>query len=168
VKDVISGFFILLEDQYGVGDVIRVGEHAGTVEQMSLRATVLRNLEGQVHVIPNGGIQTVTVLSKEWARAVVDITIGYKEDMDEVFRTLDRISERLYKEWPDRVLERPSILGIEDMNTDGIKIRVVAKTPPLKQWDVMREWRRRIKEEFGRRGIEFSQRTLWAEKVKEG
>src|SRR5262249_8620343 len=79
VKDVISGFFILLEDQYGVGDVIKVGEHSGVVEHMSLRATVLRNLEGQVHVIPNGTIQAVTVLTKEWARAVVDVTVGYSE-----------------------------------------------------------------------------------------
>ncbi len=160
VKDVISGFFILFEDQFGVGDVIRVGEHAGTVEQMSLRATVLRNLEGQVHVIPNGSIQTVTVLTKEWARAVVDVTVAYKENLDDVFLSLDRVSERLYKEWPDRVLERPAILGVEDLSLDGIKIRLIVKTPPLKQWDVMREWRKRIKEEFDRCGIEVPQRAV--------
>ena len=77
VKDVISGFFILLEDQYSVGDVIRVGTSSGVVERMSLRATVLRNLEGRVHIIPNGTIQTVTVLTKEWARAVVEVTVSY-------------------------------------------------------------------------------------------
>ena len=164
VKDVISGFFILLEDQFGVGDVIRVGEHSGTVEQMSLRATVLRNLEGQVHVIPNGSIQTVTVLTKEWARAVVDVTVAYKESLDEVFQALGRVGERLYNDWPDRVLERPAILGVEDLSTDGVKIRLIAKTSPLKQWDVMRDWRKRIKEEFDRSGIEMPQRGVLSEK----
>jgi len=164
VKDVISGFFILLEDQFGIGDVIRVGEHSGTVEQMSLRATVLRNLEGQVHVIPNGSIQTVTVLTKEWARAVVDVTVAYKESLDEVFKALGRVGERLYKDWPDRILERPAILGVEDLSTDGVKIRLIAKTSPLKQWDVMRDWRKRIKEEFDRSGMEMPQRGVLSEK----
>jgi small conductance mechanosensitive channel len=167
VKDVISGFFILLEDQFGVGDVIRVGEHSGTVEQMSLRATVLRNLEGQVHVIPNGSIQTVTVLTKEWARAVVDVTVAYKESLDEVFQTLGRVGERLYNDWPDRLMERPAILGVEDLSMDGVKIRLIAKTLPLKQWEVMREWRKRIKEEFDRSGIEVPQRGVLSEKGSE-
>jgi small conductance mechanosensitive channel len=162
VKDVISGFFILLEDQYGVGDVIKVGEHSGVVEHMSMRATVLRNLEGQVHVIPNGNIQTVTVLTKEWARAVVDVTVGYRESLEKVFRVLERVGDRLHEEWPDRVTEKPTILGIEQLGQDGVVIRCVTKTPPMKQWDVTREWRRRIKEEFDRQGIEIpiSQRTV--------
>ena len=78
VKDVISGFFILFEDQYGVGDVVKIGDLSGVVERMTLRVTVLRNLEGQVHVIPNGNIHTVTVMTKEWARAVVDVTVSLK------------------------------------------------------------------------------------------
>src|SRR5438552_13319066 len=77
VKDVISGFFILLEDQYGVGDVVKIGDFTGVVEHMTLRSTVLRNLEGQVHVVPNGNIQTVTVVTKEWARAVLDVVIRH-------------------------------------------------------------------------------------------
>jgi moderate conductance mechanosensitive channel len=155
VKDVLSGFFILLEDQYGVGDVIKVGDHSGVVERMTLRATVLRNLEGQVHVIPNGNIQTVTVLTKEWARAVVDITVSYRENVEAVFRVLQKIGDRLHEDWPDRVTEKPSILGIEQLGAEGITIRCVTKTPPMKQWDVMREWRKRIKEEFERQGIEL-------------
>jgi small conductance mechanosensitive channel len=155
VKDVISGFFILLEDQYGVGDVIKIGEHSGMVEHMSLRATVLRNLEGQVHVIPNGSIQSVTVMTKEWARAVLDVTISYSEDLENVFRVLERIGDSLHQDWPDRITEKPSILGIEELGPAGIKIRSVAKTLPLQRIDVMREWRRRIKEEFERQGIQF-------------
>src|SRR5262245_9360460 len=162
VKDVVSGFFILFEDQYGVGDVIKVGEHSGIVERMSMRATVLRNLEGQVHVIPNGNIQTVTVLTKEWARAVVDVTVGYRENLEKVFRVLERIGDRLHEDWPDRVTEKPTMLGIEQLGQDGVIIRCVSKTPPMKQWEVMREWRRRIKEEFERQGIEIpvTQKTV--------
>src|SRR3989441_2789708 len=84
VKDVISGFFILFEDQFGVGDVVKIGDFSGVVERMTLRATVLRNLEGQVHVVPNGNIQNVTVMTKEWARAVLDITVPHKEDLARV------------------------------------------------------------------------------------
>ena len=111
VKDVISGFFILLEDQYGVGDVIKIADHSGMVEHMSLRATVLRNLEGQVHVIPNGTIQSVTVMTKEWARAVIDITVGYREDLDKIFQVLERVGDSLHEDWPDRVTERPRSRG---------------------------------------------------------
>src|SRR5881396_368722 len=85
VKDVISGFFILFEDQFGVGDVVKIGDFSGVVERMTLRATVLRNLEGQVHVVPNGNIPHVTVMTKEWARAVLDITVPHKQELSKVF-----------------------------------------------------------------------------------
>src|SRR5207247_3366426 len=88
VKDVISGFFILFEDQFGVGDVVKVGDFSGVVERMTLRATVLRNLEGQVHVVPNGNIQNVTVMTKEWARAVIDVTVRHEEELGKVFEVL--------------------------------------------------------------------------------
>src|SRR5438552_233156 len=153
VKDVISGFFILFEDQYGVGDVVKIGDLSGVVERMTLRATVLRNLEGQVHVIPNGTIHTVTVLTKEWARAVVDVTVPYDQELAKVFEVLQRIGSRLAQDWPDRILEQPAILGVEKLDDTGVTIRQIVKTPAFKQSDVMREWRRRIKEEFDRSGI---------------
>ncbi len=156
VKDVISGFFILFEDQFGVGDVVRIGEFSGVVERMTLRVTVLRNIEGQVHVIPNGNIQSVTVMTKEWSRAVVDVNVSYHERLDEVLSVLERIGEQLYRDWPDRLMESPQVLGVEELGIDGVKIRLIVKTPPLKQWEVMREWRRRIKDEFDRRGLEMS------------
>jgi small conductance mechanosensitive channel len=159
VKDVFSGFFILLEDQFGVGDVVRIGDHAGVVEHMTLRVTVLRNLEGEVHVIPNGYIQVVTVLTKDWARAVVDVTVAYKEDLDRVFQLLQKVGARLAKDWPDRVTEAPAVLGVEKLAADGVTIRMVARTPPMKQWDVVREWRRRIKDEFDKAGVEVPQRS---------
>src|SRR5262249_34361279 len=101
VKDVISGFFILFEDQFGVGDVVKIGEFSGVVERMTLRATVLRNLEGQVHVVPNGNIQNVTVMTKEWARAVLDVTVRYEEELKKIFDALERVGGRLAQDWPD-------------------------------------------------------------------
>lgn len=167
VKDIISGFFILLEDQFGVGDVVRIGDLAGSVERMTLRVTVLRNLEGQVHVIPNGNIQNVTVMTKDWSRAVIDVTVAYKEKIEAVTLLLEQIGEQLHRDWPDRVAERPQILGVEELGADGIRIRMIAKTPPMKQWEVMREWRKRIKNEFDRQGIEipFQQRTVWFQRA---
>jgi small-conductance mechanosensitive channel len=160
VKDVISGFFILFEDQYGVGDVVKIGDQSGVVERMTLRATVLRNLEGQVHVIPNGNIHTVTVMTKEWARAVVDVTVVMKEDLSNVFQVLNRINIRLAQDLSHEILEKPTLLGVERLDDSGVTIRVIVKTPPLKQADVAREWKRRIKDEFDRAGIEFASRGV--------
>jgi small-conductance mechanosensitive channel len=157
VKDVISGFFILFEDQFGVGDIVRIADLSGVVEGMTLRSTVLRNLEGQVHVIPNGNIQTVTVLTREWARAVVDVTVAHSADLAKVFGVLQKIGLRLARDLPDQVLEQPMILGVEKLGETGVTIRLIVKTPPFKQFDVMREWRRRIKEEFDSAGIALAQ-----------
>ena len=160
VKDVISGFFILFEDQFGVGDVVKIGDFSGVVERMTLRATVLRNLEGQVHVVPNGNIPHVTVMTKEWARAVLDITVPHKEELARVFEVLQSIGTRLAQEWPDRVLEMPAILGVEKLDDSGVMIRSIVKTPPFKQREVLREWRRRVKDEFDRAGIDLTQKPV--------
>jgi small conductance mechanosensitive channel len=160
VKDVISGFFILFEDQFGVGDVVRIGDFSGVVERMTLRSTVLRNLEGQVYVVPNGNIQNVTVMTKEWARAVLDVTVPHKEELARVFDVLQKVGSRLAQDWPDRVLEQPSVLGVERLDDSGVTIRSIVKTPPFKQAEVLREWRRRVKDEFDRAGIEFAQKSV--------
>jgi len=159
VKDVISGFFILSEDQFGVGDVVKIGDFSGVVERMTLRATVLRNLEGQVHVVPNGNIQNVTVMTKEWARAVLDLTIPHEEPIGRTFEVLERVGNRLAQDWPDRVLDRPTILGVEKIDDSGVTVRSIVKTPPFKNADVLREWRLRAIEEFDRAGIRFAQRA---------
>ena len=158
VKDVISGFFILFEDQFGVGDVVKIGDFSGVVERMTLRATVLRNLEGQVHVVPNGNIQNVTVMTKEWARAVLDLTFPHEEPIGRTLEVLERVGERLAEDWPDSVLEQPMILGVEKIDDSGVTIRSIVKTPPFKNADVLREWRLRAKEEFDRAGIRFAQK----------
>src|SRR5947209_3170162 len=110
VKDVISGFFILFEDQFGIGAVVKIGDFAGVVERMTLRATVLRNLEGHVYVVPNGNIQHVIVMTKEWARAVLDATVVQNEQLGRVFDVLQKTAAKLAQDWPDRVLEQPVVL----------------------------------------------------------
>ena len=158
VKDVISGFFILFEDQFGVGDVVRIGDFSGSVERMTLRATVLRNLEGHVYVVPNGNIQNVTVMTKGWARAVLDITVRHEEQLAKVFETLQRVGTKLAKDLPDRVVDKPTVLGVEKLDDSGVTIRCIVKTPPFKQAEVLREWRRRVKDEFDSSGIQFAQK----------
>ena len=159
VKDFISGFFILFEDQFGIGDAVKIGDFSGVVERMTLRATVLRNLEGQVYIVPNGNIHTVTVMTKGWARAVMDVTVPHSEGLGKVFDVLQRTGARLAQDWPDRVLEQPAILGVEKLDDSGVTIRSIVKTPPFKQAEVLREWRRRIKDDFDGAGIRFAQRT---------
>jgi small-conductance mechanosensitive channel len=153
VKDFISGFFILLEDQYAVGDVVRIADRDGIVERMTLRATTLRNAEGQAHIIPNGNIQTVTVLAREWARAVVDITVSHQESLERVRAALSRAGARLVTDLKGGIVEEPNFLGIESLADGGVTLRLSVQTEPLKQSKVKREWLLRIKEEFDRDGI---------------
>jgi small conductance mechanosensitive channel len=171
VKDVISGFFIILENQYRIGDVIEVAGVSGLVESVSLRRTVLRDLEGKVHTIPNGEIKIVSNLSKEWARSVLDVGISYREDVDHVIEILQQIGSELVAEepWKSAILEPLQIFGVERFGDSQLVIRVVVKTAPLKQWEVGRELRKRIKIRFDEKGIQipFPHRVLiWGDKNK--
>ncbi len=168
VRDVIGGFFIILENQYRIGDVIQVAGVSGMVESLSLRRTVLRDLDGRVHTIPNGEIKIVSNLSKEWSRAVLDVGVSYRENIDQVIEILSQIGEELYREEPFKsaILEPLQILGVEQFGESQIIIRMMIKTIPLKQWEVGRELRRRIKIRFDEKGIEipFPHRVLlWGE-----
>ena len=171
VKDVISGFFIILENQYRIGDVIEAAGVSGLVESVSLRKTVLRDLEGKVHTIPNGEIKIVSNLSKEWSRSVLDIGISYREDIDKVIDLLSQIGRELEAEEPYKsaILEPLQILGLERFGESQSVIRIMVKTVPLKQWDVGRELRKRIKKRFDEQGIQipFPHRVLlWGDKEK--
>ena len=171
VKDVISGFFIILENQYRIGDAIEAAGVSGLVESVSLRRTVLRDLEGKVHTIPNGEIKIVSNLSKEWARSVLDVGISYREDVDHVIDLLEQIGRELAAEepWKSAILEPLQIFGVERFGDSQLVIRMVVKTVPLKQWEVGRELRRRIKNRFDEKGIQipFPHRVLiWGDKEK--
>jgi small conductance mechanosensitive channel len=155
VKDVLAGFFVILEDQYGVGDVVRIGNQEGVVEDMTLRVTVLRSGGGEVHVVPNGTIQSVTVLSKDWRRVLVDVPVSAKMELGRVFGVLGKVGDALAKELPGHVLDAPAVVGVERLSATGIVVRVGAQTPPARHGELIHEWRRRIKEAFDREGIEM-------------
>ncbi|HEU4883489.1 MAG TPA: mechanosensitive ion channel family protein [Longimicrobium sp.] len=168
VKDVISGLFMLFENQFGVGDVIRIEGVSGAVEKMTLRVVVLRDVHGVVHIVPNGEIKKVSNLTRSWSRAVLDVGVAYKEDPDHVMAVLREVGAELYEDekWRPLLVEPVEVPGIENLADSAVTIRVMAKTLPLKQWDVARELRRRIKIRFDRDGIEIPyphQTVYWGE-----
>jgi moderate conductance mechanosensitive channel len=166
IRDFISGFFILLENQYRVGDVIRAAGVSGQVEDMNLRITVLRDLEGVAHFIPNGEIKVVSNLAKEWSRAVVNVGVAYKEDLDRVVSVLNNVGQDLSRDpiFGQGILEPPQVLGVENFGDSQVTLRIVTKTRPLKQWETARELRKRIKAAFDREGIEmpFPHRVVYS------
>jgi len=157
IKDIIAGFFILMEDQFHVGDVIQAAGVSGQVEKMTLRMTIVRDLNGAVHFIPNGEIKVATNLTKEWSRAVLEVGVSYEEDVDRVSHVLAEIGQSLADDetFGKLVLEPPQVLGVEALADSQVTIRILAKTLPLKQWEVAREFRRRIKVRFDREGIQI-------------
>jgi moderate conductance mechanosensitive channel len=165
MKDLISGAFMLAEGQFAVGDVVKVGETAGLVEKITLRTLVLRDVSGVVHVIPNGSINTLSNMTKSWSRAVLEIGVAYKEDVDRVMEVMLDEATRMYEdpEWAPVIVEEPVVPGVERFDDSAVTIRVMFKTLPLKQWDVGRQYRRRIKNRFDAEGIEipFPHRTMY-------
>ena len=164
VKDLIAGFFLLLENQFGVGDIIDVdNKHSGTVEHMTLRITQIRDLEGRAHYLPNGTITQVVVLSKEYARALVDVEVNNDQDVDRVMELLRSLGQELRTDRPDTVLEPTEVRGIEAMNATGCTIRTLTKTAPGLQWEIARELRRRILIRFKQEGVAMPlpQRVVW-------
>lgn len=165
IKDIINGFFILLEDQYGVGDVITVGDVSGLVENMNLRITQLRNEEGRLITIPNSAITIVQNMSKEWSRVALRVDVAYSADIDKALAVVDQVAQDMSHApyWQEVILEKPLVLGIDKLDYMGTTISLWIKTQPLKQWEVAREYRRRLKQAFDRAGIAIGvpQQSLW-------
>ncbi|HUZ02871.1 MAG TPA: mechanosensitive ion channel family protein [Thermomicrobiaceae bacterium] len=155
IKDLIGGFFILLENQFGVGDVITVGSYSGLVEHLSLRRTGLRATDGSVIVIPNGDIRAVTNMTKGWSRAVVDVPISYEDDVDHALEVLRGLVATLEDDpqLGDAVLGPAEIPGVESFGPYQVTLRMLVKTRPMEQWRVQRELRRRIKLALAAAGI---------------
>ncbi len=178
VKDFLAGIFILLEDQYGIGDVVDLRDSVGspgamgTVEVISLRTTRLRDVEGTVWHVPNGEIRTAGNKSQQWARSLLDIGVAYDTDIAHATRVLKAVADGL---WSDDgfgrfILEEPEVWGLENFGADQLTLRMVLKVSPAKQWAVNRELRARIKAAFDAEGITipFPQRTVWVRTEGDG
>jgi small-conductance mechanosensitive channel len=170
VKDFLAGIFIVVEDQYGVGDIIDVGELSntlvsGTVEAVSLRSTKLRSVNGTVWHVPNGAVLRVGNMSQQWARAVLDVSVAYGSDLEVAQAEIKRVADELWHdpEWSGQVLEEPEVWGVEELAPDGVTIRLVVKTLPAEQFKVLRELRARLKTALDTAGVEIPtvQRTVW-------
>jgi moderate conductance mechanosensitive channel len=165
VRDFLSGFFMLVEDQYGVGDIVDVGEVTGEVEAVTLRVTRVRDLNGTVWHVPNGTIERVGNMSQDWARAVLDVGVAYGTDLDLAQQVVQAAAEELWRdpEWENKFVEEPEVWGIDRFDADAIVVRLVIKTKPAEQWGVARALRRRLWTALQENGIEipFQQRTVW-------
>jgi small conductance mechanosensitive channel len=158
VSDFLSGIFMIFEDQYGVGDVVDLGEAIGTVEAVGLRVTRLRDVEGTVWYVRNGEIVRVGNSSQNWARTVVDVPLGHDQDLYRVQEVLKDIAHDVWEdeEFKKVIIEEPEVWGVQDLTPDWITVRVTLKTAPLEQWAVAREMRERIKARFDHEGIELA------------
>lgn len=165
IRDYFTGFLILLENQYGINDVVKLGDTAGLVENITLRVTRLRSLDGSVHFIPNGTIGVVTNMTHEYSRAVFDIGVAYKEEVDKVMGVLMELATamRTDPKFGPLILDDPEMLGVDAFADSAVVIRFRIKTLPLQQWNVKRELLRRIKNRFDKDGIEipFPHRTVF-------
>ncbi len=165
VKDFLSGVFMLLEDQYGVGDVIDAGDTVGVVEEVKLRTTQVRDINGTLWHIPNGEIRRVANMSQDWGQAVLDIEVAYDTNIGEAMAVIKQVADGMWREQlPNAtIIAEPTIAGVQSFGESAIAIRLMAKTEPGEQFAAARELRGRLKEALDQAGIEipFPQRTVW-------
>lgn len=164
VRDIITGFFIISENQYRIGDVINIGGVSGVVEDITLRVTTLRDMDGTVHHIPHGEIKTVSNLTKQFSKINLNIRVAYSADLNQVIAVVNRVGTTLAAEnyWKDLILETPTFLRVDGLDDSAVNIKITGITQPSKQWEVAGELRKRIKEAFDADGIEipFPQRVI--------
>jgi len=165
IRDVISGLFIILENQYRIGDVININGTGGLVEDISLRMTTIRDMNGTVHHIPHGEIKIVSNLSKNFARVNLDIGVAYNSEISHIIDTINRTGNELAEDplYKDSILKPPQFLRVDEFAESAIIVKVVGETKPLKQWEISGEFRKRIKIAFDKEGIEipFPQRVIY-------
>ena len=155
VKDIINGFFVLFEDQYGVGDHVTIGEFSGIVESIGIRTTILRDFTGDLHLIPNGSVLEVTNHSRGDIRFIVDVEIAYEENIDEAIEVIKRASALFNKKHQDKLRGEIEVLGVLSLNASGVTIRVIGRAEPLSQWEMERELRKDIKVALDEANIEI-------------
>lgn len=157
VKDVIAGLFIVMENQYRVGDVVRIADIAGLVEEINLRRTVLRDLDGIVHVVPNGEIRVASNFTKEWSRVNLNISVAYGTELDRAIAVINRVCQEMAAEpqWAPLILKTPQVLRVDKLGDSGIELKILGDTKPIRQWDVMGEIRKRVARAFAEEDIEI-------------
>lgn len=157
VKDVITGFFIILENQYRIGDVITIEGINGTVEDISLRVTTLRDANGTVHYIPHGEVKKVSNFTRNFARINFNVGVSYDANLDHVIAVINKLGNELANDpqWKDSINKAPFFLRVDALDTSSVNIKITGETKPQKQWDVTGELLKRIKETFDKEGIEF-------------
>jgi small-conductance mechanosensitive channel len=157
VRDLIAGIFVILENQYRVGDVVKVADIVGMVEEVNLRRTVLRDLDGVLHHVPNGEIRVASNYTRRFARVNLNISVSYGTDLDHAIRVINRVGKKLAedKDWGERILNAPRVLRVNKLGDSGIDIKILGDVKPLAQWDVMGELRLRLKKAFDKEGIEI-------------
>jgi len=171
VRDIISGFFILLENQVRAGDVAIINGTGGLVEKIELRTITLRDFSGVVHVLQNGKINTISNMTKEWSAMVFDIGVAYKENVDDVIKVMQEVGEKMLTdpEYKEKIKEPLEIFGLDKFDDSAIVIKARLKTVPGDQWTLGREYRKRLKKAFDEKGIEipFPHTTVyWGEEIK--
>ncbi len=167
LKDMVAGVNIVLEDQFGVGDMIRVAGAEGRVEAFTMRVTRIRDVEGSLITIPNSSLRMVTNLSNTWSQVDLKIPVGYQTDVRRALELLDEEARRLLADWPEKVAEPPEIMGLDSLGESALMIRMTVRTFPLMQFPVRRELLLRIKERFDKEGIEipYPQRVVWLKQL---
>ena len=155
VKDIINGFFIIFEDQYGVGDHVTIGVYSGIVESIGIRATTLKDFSGDIHNIPNGSVLEVTNHSRYDMRFIVDVEIAYEEDIDNTINIITDTCKKFQKSNSEDIRENIEVLGAISLNASGVTIRVVGKSKPLSQWKMERDLRKEIKKSLDEAGVEI-------------
>jgi small-conductance mechanosensitive channel len=157
IRDLIAGLFILWENQYRVGDVVRVAGIGGLVEEVRLRKTVLRDLDGIVHHIPNGEIKEASNFTRHFSRANLNVSVAYGTDLDHAISVINRVGQELAADanWKEKIITPPQVLRVDNLGDSGIDIKVLGDTKPIEQWAVMGELRLRLKKAFDAEGIEI-------------
>ncbi len=158
VKDVIAGFFVLLENQYAIGDVVKLSDVSGTVEEIRIRTTVLRDLDGAVHHVPNGEVRVATNLTPDYSRVVIDVGISYDSDVDAAIAAITDEAATFHADpdWASAHAEEPQVLGVDELGDSAVQIRVMFTTHPEQRWAVKREFLRRLKYRLEDEGIEIA------------
>jgi small-conductance mechanosensitive channel len=157
IRDLIGGLFVIMEDQYNIGDVVKISGIAGIVEDINLRRTVIRDLDGIVHFVPNGESGIASNYTREWSRANLDIEVSYGTDLDHAISVINHVCAEMADEpyWKDAWIKTPEVLRVNKLGSSGIEIKILGDTKPIRQWETMGEIRKRVKKAFDEEGIEI-------------